>query len=131
MLGLLEMRRGGGDQLKFDILFYPNRIAIITLFGELDHHGTEKIRKHLTHAILQGELQTIIWNFEHLQFMDSSGIGLVLGRLKELRAVDGRILIINPNPTMEKIFQFSGLTPFIFKGTEIEALHFAGGKIYG
>lgn len=125
------MREGGGEALKFEILFYPNRIGIVTLFGELDHHGTEAIRKKLVNAIMQGELQTIIWNFEHLSFMDSSGIGLVLGRLKELRAVDGRILIVNLNPTMKKIFEISGLAPFIFNGTEVEALHFAGGRLYG
>ena len=125
------MRVKGGDYLKFEVLFYPHQIGIVSLYGELDHHSSEKIRKKLVDAILQGNLQTIIWNFKHVNFMDSSGIGLVLGRLKELRAVDGRILLVNANPTMEKIFEISGLAPFIYKGSEIDALHFVGGKIYG
>ena len=117
--------------MKFDLIFYPNRVGILTLYGELDYKSIEKIRTTLTNAILQGDLQTIIWNFEHVAFMDSTAIGLILGRMKELRAVNGTTLLINPNATTEKIFQMSGLAPFIFKGSEIDALHFVGGRVYG
>ena len=117
--------------MKFDLIYYPNRVGILTLYGELDYKSIEKIRTSLTNAILQGDLQTIIWNFEHVAFMDSTAIGLILGRMKELRAVNGTTLLINPTATMEKIFQMSGLAPFIFKGYEIDALHFVGGRVYG
>ena len=107
------------------------KALIVKLKTELDHHSAKNVRRMVDLYFADSKANHIIFDLSELEFMDSSGIGLVLGRLKELRAVDGRILIINPNPTMEKIFQCSGLTPFIFKGTEIEALHFAGGKIYG
>lgn len=118
-------------KLKFQIVYYPNKIGVIHLFGELDHHATEKIRNQLSTAIIHGELQTLIWNMQNVAFMDSSAIGLILGRFKELRTMNGKVLIINPNATMEKIFQFSGLMPFIYKGTEQEALQFVGGNVYG
>ena len=49
--------------------------------------------------------------------MDSAGIGLILGRMRDLAPTEGETLILNPSSTMEKIFNFSGL------GTEYQALH--------
>lgn len=123
--------RIGGDNLNFDLTYYPEKIGVVTLYGELEHSIIQELRAVLVKAILQGELQTIIWNFANVRFMDSTAVGLILGRMKELRAVDGSILLINPNPTIEKILNMSGLGPFIFKGSESEALRFVGGRVYG
>ncbi|MEK4228902.1 STAS domain-containing protein [Solibacillus sp. FSL H8-0538] len=117
--------------MKFDITMYPNEIAVIRLFGELDHHETEKVRAHISKTILQGNVKTIIWNLEHLHFMDSSGIGLILGRIRELRAVDGHTVLLNPSPTMQKIFQFSGLGAYTMNGLEQTAIMQARGIVNG
>lgn len=63
--------------MKFQFLVYPQDVGVIRLYGELDHHETEKVRNQLSAVILQGQVRTLIWNLEHLKFMDSSGIGLV------------------------------------------------------
>jgi stage II sporulation protein AA (anti-sigma F factor antagonist) len=117
--------------MNFNITMYPNQLLIVQLFGELDHHETEKIRSDISNAILQGDVRLLVWNLEHLQFMDSSGIGLVLGRMRELRAVDGQTMLLNPSSTMQKIFQFSGLSKYISFGTEEQVILQARGIVNG
>ncbi|BDH61335.1 anti-sigma F factor antagonist [Ureibacillus massiliensis 4400831 = CIP 108448 = CCUG 49529] len=117
--------------MNYEINMHMNTIAIIRLFGELDHHETEKIREHISRTILQGNLHTIIWNLERLNFMDSSGIGLILGRMREMRAVNGQTIILNPSNTMKKIFQFSGLASYMMDGSEADAIMHARGIVNG
>ena len=117
--------------MKCKITMYPNEVAIIKLYGELDHHEVERVRSQISTTILQGNLKTLIWNLEYLQFMDSSGVGLVLGRMRELHAVNGRTIILNPSPTMEKIFRFSGLAAYMMHGAEEAAISQARGIVNG
>lgn len=105
-------------------------VMVVRLRGELDHHATERIRTTISTEILRGQLKYLIWNFEMLQFMDSAGIGLVLGRMRELEAVSGHTVLLNPSPTMRKIFQFSGLASFIVSGSEIEAVQQVRGILH-
>lgn len=117
--------------MKFTIKQHQNDVVVITLFGELDHHETEKIRTHISKAILQGNVKWLIWNLSNLYFMDSAGIGLVLGRMRELRVVDGQTIILNPSETMQKVFQFSGLGDLIMKDSEQNAILQARGIVNG
>jgi stage II sporulation protein AA (anti-sigma F factor antagonist) len=117
--------------MNFNLTFHPNDVLVIHLYGELDHHETEKMRATISKAIFQGNVKWLIWNLEQLQFMDSSGIGLVLGRMRELRAVDGQTILLNPSPTMQKIFQFSGLGHCIRTGSESDVILQARGIVNG
>lgn len=121
----------GGDVLKYDMNFYPDKVAVIALHGELSSSTIEVVRNKVSQLILQGDIETLIWDFQQVRFMDSTAIGLILGRMKELRIVNGRTLLINANSTMKKIFTLSGLAPFLYDGTELEALAYVGGKLYG
>lgn len=117
--------------MNYEINMHLDTIAVIRLYGELDHHATEKIRDQISRTILQGSLKTIIWNLEKLNFMDSSGVGLILGRMRELRAVNGQTIILNPSNTMKKIFQFSGLSSLMMDGKEKDAIMHARGIVNG
>lgn len=117
--------------MNFDLNLHSHGILVIKLFGELDHHETEKIRTQISKTILQGHVKYLIWNLEQLQFMDSAGIGLILGRMKELRAADGQTIILNPSATMQKIFKFAGLSSFIVLGTEQVIIDQARGIVNG
>ena len=117
--------------MNFNLTFHPNDVLVIHLYGELDHHETEKMRATISKAIFQGNVKWLIWNLEQLQFMDSSGIGLVLGRMRELRAVDGQTILLNPSTTMQKIFQFSGLGHCIRTGSVEDVILQARGIVNG
>lgn len=86
-----------------------NGILIATLYGELDNYEANRIRTHISSSIFSGQVKAVIWNLDGLGFMDSAGIGLILGRMRDLAPIHGETLILNPSVTMEKIFNFSGL----------------------
>lgn len=117
--------------MQHHIEITSEKIAIIRLGGDLDHHAARHIREDISQAIYSGYVQDIIWNLEGLQFMDSAGVGLILGRMRDLQVNNGRTLIIKPSSTMEKIFQFSGLGKYIWQDTEQEAIQSLGGILHG
>ena len=82
-----------------------NGILIATLYGELDNHEANRIRTHISSSIFTGQVRALL-EFRRLGFMDSAGIGLILGRMRDLAPVNGETLILNPTVTMEKIFVF-------------------------
>ena len=79
----------------------------LKLMGELDHHNAEKMRKKLDKEILSGGAETIIFDLSGLTFMDSSGIGVLLGRQK-LFATNTRY-ITGANETIYKLLKISGI----------------------
>ena len=81
-----------------------DEIIIIRLKGELDHHSTTDIRNEIVPLIKNGSIKVLVWNLKDLNFMDSSGIGLILGRMRELAPIEGQTIIVNPSPTMRKFF---------------------------
>ena len=108
-----------------------DEIIIIRLKGELDHHSTQEIRDEIVPMIKNGTIKVLVWNLKDLNFMDSSGIGLILGRMRELAPIDGQTIIVNPSETMRKIFQFAGLSPYICSDSEIDIMSKLGGIVYG
>lgn len=127
----MELHEEEAMFMHFQLEMVTRETVAIRLFGELDHHAVEQIRAKISTAIFQGTVTTIIWNLEGLSFMDSSGVGLVLGRMRELEAVAGRTILLNPSPTMRKVFQFSGLGPWMMEATEEEAIDRVRGIVNG
>ncbi len=113
-----------------DIEILDNGILIATLRGELDNHQANQVRTHISTSIFTGQVRAIIWNLEGLGFMDSAGIGLILGRMRDLVPSNGDTLILNPSPTMEKIFNFSGLGSNIRHCTVETAIGEIGGVLH-
>ena len=67
-----------------------NGIVLITLAGELDNHEANQIREEVSTAIFTGKTRAIVWDLYQLGFMDSAGIGLILGRMRDLVPVRRR-----------------------------------------
>ena len=107
-----------------------NGIVLITLAGELDNHEANQIREEVSTAIFTGKTRAIIWDLHQLGFMDSAGIGLILGRMRDLVPVNGETLILNPSATMEKLFQFAGLGDAVRLCTVEEAIDEIGGVVH-
>lgn len=93
--------------------------------GDLDHHNVEEVRYELDLKICSMPLKNIIFNLSKLEFMDSSGIGLILGRYKKMIAMGGKVYISGPKPSVLKVIRISGLNKLIpiYKTTE-DALKF-------
>jgi stage II sporulation protein AA (anti-sigma F factor antagonist) len=117
--------------MKHQLLFVEDGIAIIRLKGELDHHATQIIRDEISQSLYRGTLRAIIWNLQDLQFMDSAGIGLILGRMRDFVPTNGQTVILHPSETMKKIFQYSGLGSYVWLTTEEETIAELGGILNG
>lgn len=79
------------------------------LFGDLDHHAAREMRAELDEVIARSRPELLILDFENVGFMDSSGIGLILGRTRSLKAVGGELLIKNARTEIEAVIKLSGL----------------------
>ena len=82
---------------------------IVCLDGELDHCCAQSVRRQLDGLIRQPSTRNLILDFSHLSFMDSSGIGVLLGRYKLLRDKGGSMAVIHMNPHVARIFHMSGM----------------------
>jgi stage II sporulation protein AA (anti-sigma F factor antagonist) len=79
------------------------------LSGEIDHHSAREIRESIDEAASKVKPKLLSLDFSAVQFMDSSGVGLIMGRCKLMQLWAGRVKIINMNPKIEKIVSLAGL----------------------
>ncbi|MFT3983224.1 MAG: anti-sigma factor antagonist [Lachnospiraceae bacterium] len=82
---------------------------VIRMPKELDHHQSERIREVADAHIEGTDISHVIFDFEQTEFMDSSGIGVIMGRYKKVAIFGGKVMAIHVNPRMQKIFRISGL----------------------
>lgn len=88
-------------------------VLCIRLSGELDHHSADILREQVTKAIGEYDIQHIVLNLEHLSFMDSSGLGVILGRYKQIKQLHGEMVVCAISPPVERLFEMSGLFKII------------------
>lgn len=82
---------------------------IINLPDELDHHAAGIIREQTDSYFVCKKIRDVVFNYENTHFMDSSGIGLVMGRYREVRYLKGDIYIVGINDKISRILEISGL----------------------
>ena len=99
---------------KIDVKIKLNNETLIAyLSGEIDHHTSSKIRDLLDIAIQNHHPKLLILDFTNISFMDSSGIGLVMGRLKLMKYLEGNLKIVNPSPQIKKVMSLAGFDRII------------------
>lgn len=79
------------------------------LVGELDHHGAGEIRERIDSAILQQHCRQLVLDLSRLTFMDSSGIGLIMGRYRLMLSLGGQLTVTGMTPRMENMLRMAGL----------------------
>lgn len=90
-----------------------NRILIVMVTGEIDHHNASTLRRKTENALSEWNGKHIIYDFENVTFMDSSGIGVLIGRYKQLQALGGKIALVCTHDNIRKIISLSGLNKLI------------------
>ena len=89
--------------------------VIAALDGELDEHTATNVRDALDRRIDRGGFRNFVFDFSRLAFMDSMGIGVLLGRYKALKRKGAGIFISSPNPHVDKILSLAGIYQIIQK----------------
>lgn len=79
------------------------------IIGDIDHHSALKIREEIDLEAERLRPQMIILDFSDVTFMDSSGIGLVMGRYKAAKAYGGKITVSGASSQIKKVMKLAGL----------------------
>lgn len=97
------------------------RCLIIRLNEELDHHNAIRIREKADKLIDRNNIKHIVFDFSGASFMDSAGIGVIMGRYRKVIFIGGKTAVANVNSTVDRIFRLSGLYKIIEKYDTVEA----------
>lgn len=98
-------------------------VLIVRIEGELDMHVSDGFRQKVDHALEVSGVHHVLFNLEAVNFIDSSGLGVILGRYKKISALGGKVLATSIQPQVLQIFELSGLLKIIkLYNSEAEAL---------
>jgi stage II sporulation protein AA (anti-sigma F factor antagonist) len=114
-------------ELKFS---KRNRTLIIKIDGEIDHHTCEILRGETERALEKMGGKNIIFRMSGVSFMDSSGIGAMIGRYKDIQRLGGKIAIADANDRVRQIFLLSAMQSLIpsFPNVDLALEYVEGGK---
>jgi stage II sporulation protein AA (anti-sigma F factor antagonist) len=87
---------------------YTGGLLVVRIKGEIDHHGAVSMRSGIDSEILETRPSKLILDLSAVDFMDSSGLGLILGRYAAIKGIGGELLVINPNAGVLKILKLAG-----------------------
>lgn len=85
----------------------------VKLFGEMDHHNAVTLRTELDTLITEERPSRTVIDLSGIGFMDSSGLGFVMGRYSLMQKIGGELVLDEPNERIMKIFELAGLSRII------------------
>ena len=86
---------------------------IFKLEEDIDECAVQKIRRKLDNEIERYMPKEVIFDFNNVSFMDSAGIGLIIGRYKLANMLGGKVQVTNMTAPVRKIFEMSGMQKII------------------
>lgn len=98
-------------QIEFE---QHRRALIVRLKGELDHHTAEAVKSQMEQAIAKGDAPHLVLSLKNLTFMDSSGLGVILGRYKQIVDRGGKLFVCEVNSAVNRLFELSGLYKIVY-----------------
>ena len=101
-----------------DVKFKKEGNTLIVLIeGEIDHHTATDARERIDSKFLMEPVKNMIIDLSRVSFMDSAGIGLILGRMSRVSSVGGKMCIRKPRPEIRRILKISKIESIV----ELEA----------
>ena len=98
------------NSLNFDFNDGVLRVAIV---GEINHHNAVFVRQGIDEKIQELRPQNLVLDLADVPFMDSSGLGLIMGRYQRMQELGGTLTVANPSAEHKKIFKLAGLNKLI------------------
>ena len=80
-----------------------------SLHGEIDHHSAVIARADIDAEIDRVRPKTLLLDLSDISFCDSSGLGLVMGRLRKMNTRGGTAVVVNPSDRVEKVLRLAGM----------------------
>ena len=96
--------------LQFDDV---SRVLTVAPQGELDHCMAERIRNTIDATVMKTDAKVVVFDLSEVGFMDSSGIGMMIGRYKFMKRRGGGVRVRGMRQPVERVFRMSGLGQII------------------
>lgn len=96
----------------FDTDLSDGRLTV-TIHGEIDHHGAVAMRADIDKIICEQRPDCLVIDLSSVEFMDSSGLGLIMGRYSLMSKLGGGTVLRNPNASIAKILKLAGMDRII------------------
>lgn len=97
-----------------EVKFYEEeRLLVFRITEEIDECEVKKIRRRADYEIERFMPKKVVFDFDSVVFMDSSGIGMVIGRYKQAAMLGGQMYLTNLTPAVRKVFEMSGVLKLI------------------
>ena len=94
--------------------FYDkDKLLILKITDEIDDHNVQNIRRKADYEIERYMPKKIIFDLDSVTFMDSAGIGMLIGRYKIVKTFGGSLEMINVKPSIRKVFEMSGVLKIV------------------
>ena len=93
--------------------FIEDKILLFQITEELDHHNSERIRNRADYEIQRFMPKRVILDFNRVVFMDSAGVGLVIGRYKTACSYGTKLEMVNVSPKIRRVFEMAGILKII------------------
>ena len=94
------------NNLNFD---FKDGILYVSLIGEINHHSAVFVRQEIDEKIQELRPQNLVLDLAGVPFMDSSGLGLIMGRYQRMQELGGTLTVANPSAEHKKLFKLAGL----------------------
>ena len=93
--------------------YVEDKLLVFEITEDLDHHVTEKIRRRADYEMERYMPKRVIFDFDRVTFMDSAGIGMVIGRYKFANMIGAKLEVSNLSSSVKRIFEMSGILKLI------------------
>jgi stage II sporulation protein AA (anti-sigma F factor antagonist) len=107
---VIDCEKGEMNMEDFQII---DNCLMVRLPEEVDHHQATYICQNADKYILQEDVQNVVFDFENTRFMDSSGIGIIMGRYRKIACFGGRVYAIHADRQIQRILSMSGLAKVV------------------
>ncbi|MGQ9824018.1 MAG: anti-sigma F factor antagonist [Desulfotomaculales bacterium] len=108
-------------------LDYKDGVLFVRPNGEVDIGVSDELRKVLEDNLEKKLVSHLVFNLSKVSFIDSSGLGVILGRYKKIRQQGGRVSLVAPQPQVRRILALSGLLTILKEYSSEEEAASAGG----
>jgi len=92
---------------------YRDETLSCSISGDIDHHGARILRAQIDRELLEKRPRRLVLELSRVEFMDSSGLGLILGRFNKASELGGEFVLSNPSETVSRILDMAGIARMI------------------
>ena len=100
----------GKEMEDFQVI---NEYLVIGMPEEIDHHRAGFISEEADRLIVRERVKHVVFDFEDTRFMDSSGIGIIMGRYKKIACFGGKVYAAHADRQIQRILRLSGMDRYV------------------